>query len=204
MTCGHLLDGTSFPIEKEIRTLSKWTNTVVIALLDCCRLEQKGVRIIDEKIAGQLVLIHAVEPGRAALARPGHMSEVTSSFIEKITSSCRTFPASIKEWGTTHKTAQVLHKLRYQIELKTGTSLTLKIPIKIEEWSPENVVDWMKSVQISKVSQYEQVITHADNRFGGSWLLRYYNNREKLQQSIGITNADADIVADELQRWNKT
>jgi len=203
MTCGHILDGTPFSIEKEIRTLAKWTNTVVIAVLDCCRLEQKGVRIVDEKVAGQLELIHAVEPGRAAIARPGHMSEVTASFIEKVKSSSLTFPASIKEWGVSHKTAQVLHKLKYEIELKVGTSLALKIPAKVSEWSPEDLVDWMKSIQISKVSQYEKVIVHTDNRFDGKWLLRYCRAREKLQQSIGMTNSDVDIVADELQKWQK-
>jgi len=53
-----------------------------ISILDCCRLENKGFSRVEEKVPGQLALIHATDIGKAALGgSQGQCSEVTKDFL---------------------------------------------------------------------------------------------------------------------------
>jgi len=76
-----------------VRNLAKYKNTVLIALLDCCRVEQKGHKKIEKDIPGQLALIHAAEPGKTALGGVvGECSQVTKDFLALMNkSSLKTF-----------------------------------------------------------------------------------------------------------------
>jgi len=202
MTCAHILDGTPFVVESEIRAVSKFPNTAIIALLDCCRLESKGTIPPTQKVSGQLALIHAVEPGKAAYGIPGQLSSVTSEFLETVRNSPLTFPACVVDWAKSHRTVQITDKMKYEISLKIGTQSSVSIPPRVSDWTPEILVEWLKLVDLSKASEYASVIIHPENRYDGKWLMRYSKQREKLKRAIpALTNSDMDIIEDELESW---
>ena len=73
LTVGHNVINQQIDIEKKVRKLAAYPNVYVIALFDCCRevgnQQTKGSAASEERVAGQLVMIHAVGPTKKAVTR---------------------------------------------------------------------------------------------------------------------------------------
>jgi len=200
-TQGHLLDDTPFELETRVRKLSTRLNVAVIAILDCCRLENKGFVKMEERVPGQLALIHATESGKAALGgSQGQCSMVTKEFLEVMKQTSLTFPLCIQNWAKTHKKAQFADKLKFEVPLKVGTALTSSIPDSIVKWTSEDFIAWLKSIEVRHIDEYSATISK--NGFDGKWLWKRKDNSKELGKIFMLT-ADLDDVMFELESWMK-
>jgi len=156
-TVGVTISGQEFELEEKIRKLSLYPNSLVISLLDCCRLKPpKIVKGNMEKTVGQLHLLHAVAPGKAALSRPevNCLSEFTEEFLQIMKYAEDPYPTCLKPWLKYHKKAECLDKMQFEFCLKLDSKLVEPVFVRPKQsfrnWSPEIIADWFKTLKLSK------------------------------------------------------
>jgi len=156
-TVGVTISGQEFPLEENARNLSLYPNSLVMAIFDCCRLKPaKIVKGNIERTVGQLHLLHAVGPGKAALTRPevNCLSEFTEEFLHKMKQAQDPYPTCLKSWLKYHKKAECLDKMQFEFHFKLDTKpiepVFVKPGLPFQNWAPEDISDWFKTLKLSK------------------------------------------------------
>jgi len=154
-TVGITLSGKEFSLEETIRKISLIPNSFVMSLFDCCRtIPPKDSKGKTDLTTGQLHILHAVAPGKSALSRPevNCLSEFTGEFLQRMKRSTESYPACVRPWLKYHKTAEYIDKSKFEFALKICAKPgTIEIKRKnIDKWSPEDIADWFKSLNLSK------------------------------------------------------
>jgi len=156
-TDGVTISGQEFPLEEKIRKLSLYPNSLVMSLLDCCReIPAKNVKGNMQQTVGQLHLLHAVGPGKAATTRPelDYLSEFTAEFLQKMKQALDPYPTCLKSWLRYHKKAECLDKMQFEFCLKLDTKPVEPVFVmpkqSFQDWAPEDIADWFKTLKLSK------------------------------------------------------
>jgi len=200
-TCGHCLDGKVFEIEKQMRDLSSYPSVALIGFMDCCRTDQTKNQT-QVKLPGQLALIFSNPAGQASFDFVGQLSPVTRSFIDTMTKSGKNFNESLSEWSRNHQSAEVIEKLKYDIQLVPNEVIT-KIPNAkskpLKTWTPGDLQEWMRSLNLrNEVDYIKNISLH---QFDGLTLIEIYDGGKIDQQycfeTIMITNnnTSADFLS---------
>jgi len=180
-TMGLTISGKRFPLEEKVRNMCTRTNCFVIGLFDCCREipdeGTKGSAAAQGHTRGQLLLIHAVGPGKFATTRKdaNGLSDVTRDFLRVMESAQGTFPECIDQWRRHHQTVEIVEKALYQFHLKPETSPASGLsPIKampytkkFKEWLPHEIAEWTSTLNLTK--SYSAIIM--EHQIGGAGIL---------------------------------
>jgi len=156
-TVGVTISDQEFPLEEKIRNLSCYPNTLMMSILDCCRTKPPKVgKGNTDRTVGQLHLLHAVGPGKAALTRPeaNSLSEFTGEFLQTMKHTLDPYPTCLKSWLRYHKKAECLDKMQFEFCLKLDTKPSLepvfvKPKTPFQKWLPEDIADWFKTLSLS-------------------------------------------------------
>ena len=72
---------------------------------------------------GQLHLIHAVGPGKAAVSRTekNSLSVVTEEFLKIMKTTNETYPSCLQLWFNNHRTVEVVRHMPFEFPLVSGS-----------------------------------------------------------------------------------
>jgi len=112
-----------------------------------------------------------VGPAKSAVTRVemDSLSEFTAEFLHVMEKAGDTYPTCVTSWLKYHKTAEVVAKMPFEFQLKLNTTLKSEIVLpnkEFEEWTPEELVDWLNTLKLSK----NYSTTFLNQRIDGSGL----------------------------------
>jgi len=153
--------------------LGLFPNSVVMCLFDCCRQipprDGKGDKNLTH---GQLHILHAVGPAKSATTRTevNSLSDFTGEFLQRMKKVTEPYPTCLKPWLKYHRTAEVVDKMSFEFSLKLGVPISdvpsVVLPKRsFDDWGPEDIADWFKTLKLSKDYTSTILATHIDGSF---------------------------------------